>query len=142
MKLQTSILAASFVSDRRMTRIRRSEWKQDRTCFLTCVVIEKSPSIMTPRLRTFADGAMSAASMWIGSRLTWCRLLAVAHHKNSVFVGLSRRRLDRINALMSALHLYSAFTRPGLLSLIRAVRDVELRVVRIVVRPEAVSGGS
>ena len=35
----------------------------------------------------------------------------------------------------------SAFTRPGLLSLIRTARDVELQVVRIVVRPNAVSGG-
>ena len=49
--------------------------------------------------------AMSTASVWIDSRLTWCRLLAVAHHKNSVFVVLSRRLLDRINVLMPAMHL-------------------------------------
>ena len=96
---------------------------------------------MTQRLRTPADGAMSTSSMWIGFKLTWCRLLAVAHHKKLCLRVITSQAVRPHKCFDVSYAFTSAFTRPGLLSLIRVVRDVELRVVRIVVRPEAVSGG-
>ena len=103
-KLQTSVLAAWSVSERRIVLIWRSDRKHRPVTMLMWLVIDSDWSMNTPRFRTVVDGTtLALVPSWIGLLSRSCSCLLVVHHTNSVFDWLRRS----LSASTLQLDLYS-----------------------------------
>src|SRR6218665_774122 len=60
-------------------------------------LMDRSDSSRTPRLRTEVEGRIKAPKTFSSALSRWTHRLRVAHHRKSVFSGLSHSRLERIH---------------------------------------------
>src|SRR6218665_1194543 len=100
-KVATSAFAAPRGSDL-MQLLRRRSWrKQQPTVHTTWRLIDRSDSSRTPRSCIEVEGRIKAPQTLSSPVSRWIHRLRVAHHRKSVFSGLSCSLLERIH---SAIH--------------------------------------
>src|SRR6218665_2276132 len=80
--------------------MRRSWRKQQPTVHATWHLMDRSDSSRTPRSRTEFEGRTKAPQTLSSALSRWIHRLRVAHHRKSVFSGLSRSRLERIHSAL------------------------------------------
>ena len=102
-KAATAALAASKGKDLMQLLMRRSCRKQEPTVHATWRLMDRSDSSRTPRLRTEVDGRIGAPQTFSASVSRWRHRLLVAHHRKSVFSGLSRNLLHRIHSAIRSM---------------------------------------
>src|SRR6218665_3643151 len=95
-KAATAAFAAPRGSDLMQLLMRRSWRKQQPTVHATWLLMDRSSR--TPRSRTEVEGSIKAPQTLSSPVSRWMHHLRVAHHRKSVFLGLSRSLLERIHS--------------------------------------------
>src|SRR6218665_1832228 len=93
-KAATATFAAPRGSDLMQLLMRRSWRKQQPTVHATWRLMDSR----TPRSRTEVEGHIKAPQTLSSPVSRWIHRLRVAHHRKSVFSGLSRSLLERIHS--------------------------------------------
>src|SRR6218665_2561758 len=97
-KAATTAFAAQIGSDLMQLLMLRSWRKQQPTVHATWRLMDRSDSSRTPRSRIEVEGRIKAPQTLSSPVSRWIHSLLVAHHRKSVFSGLSRSLLERIQS--------------------------------------------